>query len=200
MQYLHQYSAMFINQDSFYSFTIFSSPLVVVTRLIQGWTASLAVAGWQALRHDELALPVQNSPSESAETRNLKQHRMNRWTCWSEIPRHRRLEFKIRVVGDQRLNGSHGLGQGDPNSYGELLYREYTVHVSGAVRASEKCRPGVQNLVFLGFRRTGPSREPVPNHCGLVRSRRPHLGIHHTAVLSDGLHLGRRPRPSNPGR
>merc|ERR1711948_134985 len=57
----------------------------------------------------------------------------------------------------------HGLGQGDPDSY--------------------------------GLRRSSQGRAAVADHRRPIRSRRPHLGIHHSTVLANGLHLGSRPRP-----
>ena len=54
--------------------------------------------------------------------------------------------------------------------------------------------------ILVGLRRSSQGRAAVADHRRPIRSRRPHLGIHHSTVLANGLHLGSRSRPRYPGK
>ncbi len=57
----------------------------------------------------------------------------------------------------------------------------------------------VLSVCVSGLWRAGPLREPFPHHRGSVRRRRAGLGIRHSAVLADGLHLGGGAGPGHAG-
>lgn len=52
-------------------------------------------------------------------------------------------------------------------------------------------------ILFTGFWRSGPSREPIPDHRRPVWRRRSGVGLHHPTLLTNRLHPGGRTRPRN---